>query len=120
VFVILSEASIAAGMRRIEALAGRPAEEWLRQQRALLDQAARAGQAAPADLPQRVVSLQEEAAGLRRRLSGIESQRSRDVASTLLERVRDDVDGVRYLVEVVEAPSMEARWRRSSTASRTS
>jgi alanyl-tRNA synthetase len=108
VFVILSEASIGAGMRRIEALAGRPAEAWLRQQRALLEQVARAAQASPADLPQRVASLQEEAASLRRRLEAIESARSRDQASTLLERARDDVDGIRYLAEVVEAPNIEA------------
>jgi len=107
VFVILDETSIGAGMRRIEALAGRPAEEWLRQQRAVLDQAAQAVQTSTAELPHRLAGLQEEMATLRKRIEAIEAQRSRDQATALLERV-SRVDGVAYIAETVEAPHMDA------------
>ena len=66
---IVGEQALAAGVRRIEAVAGAAALEHARQQAALLGQAAAALKAAPAELPERIEALVEERRRLERELS---------------------------------------------------
>jgi alanyl-tRNA synthetase len=66
---IVQETSVAAGVRRIEALTGHGARRYLRAQEARLFEAAAALKVAPAELPKRVTSLVEERRDLERRLS---------------------------------------------------
>ena len=75
-FKIVGESALAAGVRRIEALAGAAALDHVRRQEELLGAAAAALKAAPADLPLRVAGLlddrkrlQGELAALRRKLA---------------------------------------------------
>lgn len=65
-FVLTGESSIASGVRRIEALCGAEALAWLRDQQALLAQAAQALQAAPAAVPSQIDKLKDELAALRK------------------------------------------------------
>ncbi len=68
-FKIVSESALAAGVRRIEALTGAAAIEYVRRAEALLAEAAAALNVAPAELPVRLASLIEERRRLERELS---------------------------------------------------
>ncbi|MCG8354909.1 MAG: alanine--tRNA ligase [Kiloniellales bacterium] len=67
-FKITGESALAAGVRRVEALAGEAAAAHSAEQNALLSRAATAIKAAPSDLPERVQSLLEERKRLEREL----------------------------------------------------
>jgi len=59
-FAILSEKAIQAGVRRIEAVAGRSAQEHFREQRALLNQVQSLLKSSAEDVPERISALQSE------------------------------------------------------------
>ncbi len=59
-FKIVGEGALAAGVRRIEALTGAAALDYVTQQGTLLAESAAALKAAPGDLPERVAALVEE------------------------------------------------------------
>ena len=65
-FVLVGDSAIASGVRRAEALCGTEALRWLREQQALLLQAAGALQAAPAAVPAQIEKLKGEIAELRK------------------------------------------------------
>jgi alanyl-tRNA synthetase len=65
-FKIVGEGALAAGVRRIEAVCGRAALDYVEEQERLLLDAAAALKAAPGDLPARVAQLVEERRKLER------------------------------------------------------
>ncbi|MCF4165613.1 alanine--tRNA ligase [Zavarzinia compransoris] len=69
VFKIVSEAAVSAGVRRIEALTGAAALQYMHDEEVLLKKAAAALKASPAELPDRVASLLEERKRLERELA---------------------------------------------------
>jgi alanyl-tRNA synthetase len=68
-FKIVSEAAVAAGVRRIEALTGASAEAYVGQQERLIGETATVLRVQPGELPQRVASLVEERKRLERELT---------------------------------------------------
>jgi alanyl-tRNA synthetase len=68
-FKIVSESSLASGVRRIEALTGAAAEAYVDREEALLHEAAAALKISTADLPARLASLLDERRQLERNLS---------------------------------------------------
>ncbi|MEQ9126554.1 MAG: alanine--tRNA ligase, partial [Alphaproteobacteria bacterium] len=75
-FIVVSEGAVAAGVRRIEAVTGAGAEQFVTDRRKLLDEIAAALRTTPEEAPARVVQLMEdrrklerEAADLRRKLA---------------------------------------------------
>jgi alanyl-tRNA synthetase len=71
-FKILSEESVAKGMRRITAVTGQVAVEHVQQMEAALRSASQALRASPGELAERIASLQQEVKQLRKRPSGAE------------------------------------------------
>ncbi|MBM3648248.1 MAG: alanine--tRNA ligase [Alphaproteobacteria bacterium] len=69
-FKIVGEGAVSAGVRRIEALAGAAAEAHVRQQAALLADAAAVLKVRPEDLPARLQALVEGQRKIERELSG--------------------------------------------------
>ncbi len=69
VFKIVSEGAVASGVRRLEALTGQAAFEYLSERDALVAEMSGVVKAAPAELPQRVGSLIEERRRLERELA---------------------------------------------------
>jgi alanyl-tRNA synthetase len=68
-FRIVGEGAVSAGVRRIEALAGAAAEEYVRRQLDLLNQAASALKVRPEDLPARLAALMDGQRRVERELS---------------------------------------------------
>ena len=106
-FQIISESSVGAGLRRIEALTGAAAEAWVEQRLATLDGVAGALRATPDTLPDRVDQMRGELQELRRRLAAVEAQTGASVAEQLAANPVD-VDGVPVVAGRVEVESAAA------------
>jgi alanyl-tRNA synthetase len=68
-FKIVSESAVAAGVRRIEALTGEAARQWLTQREERLKEAASVLKASPEEVPARVSALLDERRRLERELA---------------------------------------------------
>jgi len=84
-FQIISEGSVGAGIRRIEALTGAAASDWTDSRLDALVEIASAIRATPDTASERIGQLQTEAAELRRRLQAVEAQTGASVAEQIAE-----------------------------------
>ncbi|MBC7261109.1 MAG: alanine--tRNA ligase, partial [Chloroflexi bacterium] len=73
-FHILSESSVGAGLRRIEAVTGRAAEAWVNQQLDILAEAATTLQCRPAELVQKARELMEQLREQQREIAQLRNQ----------------------------------------------
>ena len=105
--VVLGESSIGGGMRRIEALTGRAAEELFVQQSATLEAISRKLQVPVPELEARLDAYMADTETLRRRLADAERAGLRSEAESLLNRTRD-VAGVKLVAGVTSAHNVEA------------
>jgi len=105
--VVLGESSIGGGMRRIEAVTGRAAEELVVQQSATLQAISQKLQAPVHELEARLDAYMADTDALRRRLAETERVGLRAEAESLLGRVRD-VDGVKLVASVTSANNVES------------
>ena len=105
--VVLGESSIGGGMRRIEAMTGRAAEDLFVQQSATLEAISRKLQAPVPELEARLDAYMADTDVLRRRLADAERASLRSEAESLLNRTRD-VDGVKLVAGVTSAHNVEA------------
>ncbi len=105
--VVLGESSIGGGMRRIEAVTGRAAEELFVQQSATLQAISQKLQAPVHELEARLDAYMADTDALRRRLAETERVGLRAEAEALLGRVRD-VDGVKLVASVTSANNVES------------
>jgi alanyl-tRNA synthetase len=81
-FVLVADMAIASGVRRIEALTGHEALDWLKQRQAILERAAELFQVRPEAVPDQVEKLRAELERLRRaqaesQRGGLESEMAR-------------------------------------------
>lgn len=106
-FRILSEGSVAAGVRRIEAVAGMRALDYSRSQEELLrDIAGIVGTANLEELPQHVSRLAEHARSLEKQLNQLKGQAIGALAAELVAKA-EEIAGVAVLVEEVSNVSAE-------------
>src|SRR5262249_5261591 len=101
---ITAEASAAAGIRRIEALTGRGAEEWVRGRLGVLD---RLRGLLRGDPEVRIPELQKELGRLRQELAERERGGARNQVEDLLARA-EQVDGVVLIRGRVQAANVGA------------
>ncbi len=92
-FKIVSEASVAAGVRRIEALTGRKFLELFEERQKTLNDTAAALKTTPTDLVQRADQVVEEIRGLTRNVDNLNSKIAEMKLSELLNAA-EDVNGV--------------------------
>jgi alanyl-tRNA synthetase len=104
---VLGESSIGGGMRRIEAVTGRAAEQLFVDQAARLEVLSRKLQTPVADLEARLDSFIQDTEQLRRRLAALERSALRSEAEGMLGRVQE-VDGVKLVAGRTSATSAEA------------
>ncbi len=105
-FHIVSEESVGAGVRRIEAVTGRKAVELVEKQLGVLKRAAAHLGALPDEVDHKAQALQDELQSARKEIARLEGQLAHREFEGLLDRV-ETVNGVRLLSAQVSAPSMD-------------
>ncbi|GAB4501083.1 MAG: alanine--tRNA ligase [Anaerolineales bacterium] len=103
-FLIVSESSAAAGIRRIEAVTGRGAYELIAKRSALLKNTAAALKTAPEEIPAKVATLQDELSAVKKQLSTARAELALATFSQKLAEAQS-VSGVTLLV--TEIPGLE-------------
>jgi alanyl-tRNA synthetase len=104
---ITSEGSIGAGLRRIEAVTGRGAEEHLNQRLGLLAAVSEALQAAPEAAAAKARTLETNLAAAQRESERLQRELAKRRLDALAAQVRE-IRGVRVLAARVEASGFEA------------
>lgn len=100
-FHLLSESSIAAGVRRIEALCGAQATGRIAEESQVLSEAAELLNVPASEVPARLRQLMDERKQLEKRLEARDRKRAAASAADLLNRVQE-VQGVPLLAAVLE------------------
>jgi alanyl-tRNA synthetase len=106
-FHIIGESSIGAGLRRIEAVTGRGAEDFVEGRLSILETIGLELQTSPAEVGDKVSALLAELAKERKHSLALERELAKKAAESLIDQVKL-VDGVRVLSARVSASSMEA------------
>uniref|UniRef100_UPI00333EB159 alanine--tRNA ligase n=1 Tax=Castellaniella defragrans TaxID=75697 RepID=UPI00333EB159 len=73
-FKIVAEGGVAAGIRRVEAVTGRNALEWVQDAQAMLDRAAGLLKTQAAEIPERIQALQQQTRHLERDLERLQDK----------------------------------------------
>jgi len=101
-FLIVQESSVAAGVRRIEAVTGRGALAYVQQQQKLLGQTAGVLKTNVGDIPDRVEKLLQQQKQLEKDLESLKSSMASRKSTDLLGAA-EEINGTRVLVTQVEA-----------------
>jgi alanyl-tRNA synthetase len=104
-FHIVSESSIGAGLRRIEAVTGRAAQKLIRERMMVLESSAALLGCSPDEVYQKVLMLQEELQAQGREVARLRREIAQRDFEALLSRVQD-VNGVKVLAAQVEATDL--------------
>lgn len=105
-FKIVSESGIGAGTRRIEAVTGQGAYQYLIEQQEALRETAALLKTTVQDVPQRVVALQKELKELQRENESLKAKLSHLESLDLVNQVQT-VDGIPVLAAKVSASDMD-------------
>ena len=106
-FKLVSEGGIGSGVRRIEAVTGKGAYQYLDEQLNVLKQAAALLKSNVADVPKRIEAAQAEARQLQRDNESLQGKLSRLEAADLVGQAKS-VGGVTLLAAQVNAAGMDA------------
>lgn len=106
-FKIISESSVASGVRRIEAVAGYHALEFVEQEEALLLDLAQRLQVAPNQAPGHVERLTTQVKTLERELARLRDKMAASTGAELSEQATE-VDSIKVLAARVDAADMAA------------
>ena len=104
-FKIVSEAGVAAGVRRIEALTGQGVIEYYNQIEASLNAAAAAAKCEPAQLVRRIETLQDELKEATRENEKLKNQMAKDAMGDVMDQVVE-VKGVSLLAVKIDNVDM--------------
>jgi alanyl-tRNA synthetase len=105
-FKLTNESAIAAGVRRVEAVCGRQAEEYVNKQLGLIDTIKEALKN-PKDLLKSVENLQEENNRLTKQLEMLEARQLVGIRNELLQK-DEIINGVNFVGDIVEVSSADA------------
>jgi alanyl-tRNA synthetase len=106
IFKITSESAIAAGVRRIEAVAGAKAEEYISQNLNILNEVKNIFKN-PKDLVKAVEALQTEKTTLQKQLDKLEARILVGVRNDLLKKTKQ-INGITVLTDIVEVSNADA------------
>lgn len=100
---IVSESSVAAGVRRIEAVAGSAAVAFVEKTTEDLRKAAGLLKSSPDELPDRIEKLLKNQRDLEREIEGLKGKLAAKDSTDLIGKARE-VNGVKVLATIVDAP----------------
>ena len=101
-FKIVSDSAVASGVRRIEALTGEAARQWLTAREDRLKEAAATLKSAPEDVPARVAALVDAQRRLERELADAKKALARGGSANATGPAIEDVGGVKFEGQAVE------------------
>ncbi len=104
-FKILSEAGIAANVRRIEALTGEGLMAYYQKTEDDLHQAAKAAKTTPAELKARIQAMTEELRALHSENEKLKARLAKDSLGDVMDRVRE-INGIKVLAAKVSDADM--------------
>jgi alanyl-tRNA synthetase len=100
---IISESAVSSGVRRIEALTGEAARQWLSERDAKLREAAASLKSSPDEVPARIASLLEDRRRLERELTDAKKALAIGGGAAKSEGpALEEVNGYKFLGQVVE------------------
>ncbi|HWR38358.1 MAG TPA: alanine--tRNA ligase [Patescibacteria group bacterium] len=105
-FKILSETGIGAGIRRIEAVTGQGAYEYVTEQETVLNNAAAVLKTRPEEVPQRLEAMSARLREMEKELAVMAGKLAKTEVQDLLANVKD-VQGVQAVVGKVSAADMD-------------
>ena len=105
-FKIKSEGAVAAGVRRIEAVTGHAAEQYLNDKLTLLQEVG-AALKNPKELLKAVENLQQETTDLRKKLERLEARQLVELRNQLLQK-DEIVNGVVFVSDIIEVSNPDA------------
>ena len=100
-FVIVSEGSIGAGLRRLEALTGAEVHAFLVRQREALAEAATRLNCQPQDVPERLEALHAELRAAHKKIARLQQKTAGALAGDLVAAAQD-IGGVKVIIAKVE------------------
>lgn len=106
VFKFISEGSVSAGVRRVEAVTGEKALELMRQQEETLNKIKDLLKG-PADLIKAVESLIEERSALQKKIAALENEKIQALKTTLVENMQTH-STFNLIVKKVDVPSADS------------
>lgn len=106
-FKLVSEAGIGAGIRRVEAVTGKGAYEYMNSQLEILKEAASSLKTNMTEVPDRITQLQKQMKDKDKELASLSAKLSNLEAGSIQDDV-EDVNGISVLYKQVEAKDMNA------------
>ena len=104
-FKIVSEAGVAAGVRRIEALTGDGVFRYYKEVEKELAEVAKAAKSTPANLKEKIEHMQAEMKALQSEIESLKSKAAKDALGDVMNQVQE-VNGVKLLATAVEDVDM--------------
>ncbi len=100
-FKIVAESGVAAGIRRVEAITGAGALDWVQQLDAHMHAAAAVLKAQPQEMIQRITQVQDQVRSLEKELSALKSKLASSQGDELVNQAVD-INGVKVLAALLE------------------
>lgn len=99
-FKIISESSVASGIRRIEAISGQAAKDFFQEQTETMEEL-KALLKNPKELSKSILSLQEENAALKKEVENLQKAKAKNLKRELQNEI-EEVNGIQFLVKEIE------------------
>lgn len=105
-FKLIAESAVAAGVRRVEAVCGKEAEDYIDTQFALLN-TIKESLKNPKDIVKAVDQLQNENAELKKHLDSLEARQLVGIRNELLQK-DEIINGVNFIGDIIEVSNADA------------
>lgn len=105
-FKLTSESAVAAGVRRVEAICGKQAEEYINEQLNLIN-SLREALKNPKDIQKAIENLQNENAELKKHLDSMEARQLVGIRNVLLQK-DEIINSINFIGDIVEVSNADA------------